>query len=64
MSGGDIAGVWQIAVTLIIAGAVYGGIRADLKAIHEKLRGHKKSMRRLRRQLGKIRKNGWENVGM
>lgn len=28
---------WQIGVTLVTGGAIYGGIRADLKAMHERI---------------------------
>jgi hypothetical protein len=28
--------LWQIGMALVAAGAVYGAIRADLKAIHQK----------------------------
>lgn len=29
--------LWQIGVTLVTGGAIYGGIRADLKAMHERI---------------------------
>lgn len=29
--------IWQIASAILMAGAVYGGIRSDLKAIHERI---------------------------
>lgn len=47
--------LWQIAAFLIgsaaASGAVYGGIRADLRVMHQALRGHKKSIRRLHERL-------------
>ena len=30
--------IYQLAVALILAGAVYGGIRSDLKGLHEHIR--------------------------
>lgn len=38
MFGGDGSLLLQVVTILIAAGAVYGGIRGDLKAIHENLR--------------------------
>lgn len=38
MLGGDGSLLLQVVTILIAAGAVYGGIRGDLKAIHENLR--------------------------
>lgn len=37
-AGGDWSLFLQLVTILIAAGAVYGGIRSDLKAIHENLR--------------------------
>ncbi|PMS38468.1 hypothetical protein [Trinickia symbiotica] len=34
----DFGPLWQAATALVAAGAVYGAIRADLKAIHQKQR--------------------------
>lgn len=34
----DFGPVWQVGTALVAAGAVYGAIRADLKAIHQKQR--------------------------
>lgn len=34
----DFGPLWQVGVALVSAGAVYGAIRADLKAIHQKQR--------------------------
>ncbi|MFX1803531.1 hypothetical protein PWR66_07745 [Paraburkholderia sp. A1RO-5] len=31
----DFGPLWQIGTALVAAGAVYGAIRADLKAIHQ-----------------------------
>jgi hypothetical protein len=30
--------LWQMFVGVVLAGAVYGGIRSDLKALHEHIR--------------------------
>lgn len=38
MPAGDGSLFLQLVTVLIAAGAVYGGIRGDLKAIHENLR--------------------------
>ncbi|KAB0637257.1 MULTISPECIES: hypothetical protein [Burkholderia cepacia complex] len=32
----DLGPLWQIGTALVAAGAVYGAIRADLRAIHQK----------------------------
>lgn len=37
MFGGDGSLLLQVVTVLIAAGAVYGGIRSDLKTIHEKI---------------------------
>jgi len=37
MFGGDGSLLLQVVTILIAAGAVYGGIRGDLKAIHQNL---------------------------
>lgn len=29
--------LWQVVATIAAAGAIYGGIRADLKAMHERI---------------------------
>lgn len=34
----DFGPLWQVGTALVAAGAVYGAIRADLKAIHQKQR--------------------------
>jgi outer membrane murein-binding lipoprotein Lpp len=33
----DFDFVWQVVATVAAAGAIYGGIRADLKAMHERV---------------------------
>lgn len=33
----EIGVIWQIVATIAAAGAIYGGIRADLKAMHERI---------------------------
>jgi len=38
MFGGDGSLLLQVVTVLIAAGAVYGGIRSDLKTIHENIR--------------------------
>lgn len=35
--------IWQVVLALIGSGAVYGGIRADLRAIHERLKDVRES---------------------
>lgn len=37
MPAGDGSLLLQVVTVLIAAGAVYGGIRSDLKAIHERI---------------------------
>lgn len=37
-AGLDGSLLWQILVGLIVAGAVYGGIRSDIRSIHEHIR--------------------------
>lgn len=32
-----LADLWQIALALVTAGAIYGGIRADLRGMHERV---------------------------
>lgn len=38
MVGLDGSLLWQIIIGLILAGAVYGGIRSDIKSMHEHIR--------------------------
>ena len=38
MFGGDGSLLLQVVTVLIAAGAVYGGIRSDLKTMHENMR--------------------------
>jgi hypothetical protein len=33
----DFGPFWQVGTALVLAGAVYGAIRADLKAMHERI---------------------------
>lgn len=35
--------LYQLAVALATAGAIYGGIRADLRAMHERIRNAEES---------------------
>lgn len=38
MVGLDGSLLWQIIIGLILAGAVYGGIRSDIRSMHEHIR--------------------------
>lgn len=44
----------QIALYVLTAGAVYGGIRADLKHLHEKADAARESARRAHRRLDQL----------
>jgi hypothetical protein len=37
----DFGPLWQVGTALVLAGAVYGAIRMDLKGIHRTLADHK-----------------------
>ena len=37
--------LYQLAVALATAGAIYGGIRADLRAMHERIKNAEESAR-------------------
>lgn len=39
--------LWKLGAFLIAAGAVYGGIRSDLKEMHEHIGRHEKAIDRL-----------------
>lgn len=39
--------IWQISMALIAASAVYGGIRSDLRHIHERILAHEQAVKRL-----------------
>jgi len=43
--------VWQIAAFLVAAGAVYGGIRNDLKVMHERQAAQDRAIERLHDRL-------------
>ena len=43
--------IYQIAIALLAAGAVYGGIRADIKAMHERIAGAGEAAREAHRRL-------------
>lgn len=43
--------LWKLGAFLIAAGAVYGGIRGDLKAIHEQLAEHRADMKELNKRM-------------
>lgn len=40
--------VWKLGTFLIAAGAVYGGIRSDLREIHSRIRRNENSLEALR----------------
>lgn len=46
--------IWQIGLALLSAGAVYGGIRSDLKAMHEKISSAKESAGEAHKRLDSI----------
>jgi hypothetical protein len=46
--------LWQLVTGLILAGAVYGGIRQDLRAMHESLRRVEKMAERAHSRLDQI----------
>ena len=46
--------LWQLVTGLILAGAVYGGIRSDLRAMHENLRRVEKMAERAHNRLDQI----------
>ena len=46
--------LWQLVTGLILAGAVYGGIRQDLQAMHENLRRIEKMAERAHSRLDQI----------
>lgn len=48
---GEVDFLWKLAAFLITAGAVYGGIRGDLKSIHERLAEHKDGIAELNKRL-------------
>ena len=43
--------LWKLGAFLIAAGAVYGGIRGDLKTIHEQLAEHKQDLKDLTKRM-------------
>jgi hypothetical protein len=43
--------VGQVLYGLFLAGAVYGGIRADLKAIHERVKGQEVAVQNAHRRI-------------
>lgn len=46
--------IQQIAMALIGAGAVYGGIRADIKAIHERVAAAQETAKEAHRRIDSI----------
>lgn len=46
--------IWQIALAILTAGAVYGGIRSDLKAIHERISSASKDADEAHRRIDTI----------
>lgn len=53
MQGGglDASLVWQIILGLVMAGAIYGGIRSDLRSIHEHILRLERAAERAHRRL-------------
>lgn len=47
----DSALLWQVAAFLVAAGAVYGGIRGDLKNMREKIASHGRAIERIHDRL-------------
>lgn len=43
--------IYQIALALIAAGAVYGGIRADIKAMHQRIAGNEAAAQEAHRRM-------------
>ena len=43
----DFDSLWRLGGFLLVAGAVYGGIRADLKEIHERIGRNERAIDRL-----------------
>lgn len=50
--------LWQIGLSVLAAGAVYGGIRVDLKYLHEKADAARKSARRAHKRLDALASEG------
>ena len=50
--------LWQIGLALISAGAVYGGIRSDLKAMHERISSATKDADEAHRRIDSILMKG------
>lgn len=53
MQGGgfDASLVWQVVLGLVMAGAIYGGIRSDLQSIHEHILRLERAAERAHRRL-------------
>ena len=51
----DVGLLLQVLVALLGAGAVYGGIRSDLKAIHMRIEHNEREIERARDQLDRFR---------
>lgn len=43
--------IYQIGAALLLAGAVYGGIRADIKAMHERITAAAEAAREAHRRI-------------
>ena len=46
--------IYQLLTALVLAGATYGGIRADIKAIHERLKDVKETSDEAHQRIDKL----------
>lgn len=58
MFGGDGSLILQVVTVLIAAGAVYGGIRSDLKTIHENIQRVEKAAEKAHDRIDAIAHTG------
>lgn len=58
MFGGDGSLILQVVTVLIAAGAVYGGIRSDLKTIHENIQRVEKAAEKAHDRIDAIATTG------
>lgn len=54
----DLGFFYQLVVGLIMAGAVYGGIRSDIKAIHEGLKDAREAAKEAHQRIDNILMKG------
>lgn len=47
----EFGALWQVACFLVTAGAVYGGIRSDLRAMHSKIEDNAKAIEKAHERL-------------